>query len=292
MKPKTKLVFLDTETTGLDEQRHEIFEAAWIVRDPAYEFPTPQPSEFETTRNYTQRRDESDEDFRARKADIHAEKVAAWQREKSAWTFEQHHLRWLWPDLKTADATALRFNNYYDRRARVLESEAKSRNPSKYTYGSEYGREVQKNAVVAPRSDVAKDLAIQTAGAHIVGFNPTFDVRFLEPLLRLHGWAPAWHYHLIDVEVMLATVLQVQAPWKSDDLIKNAKDRGFRKDIREHKDGRTTSYVTPRGEESLRHTAYFDALLVRDAYDWCLQEMERLTVKANRDDERPKAAGE
>jgi hypothetical protein len=41
-----------------------------------------------------------------------------------------------------------------------------------------------------------------THGAHVVGAVPSFDTHVLDGLLRGHGLIPAWHYHLIDVEVL------------------------------------------------------------------------------------------
>lgn len=82
-----------------------------------------------------------------------------------------------------------------------------------------------------------RDLAFHTAGRHLVGAVPSFDERRLDDLLRAHGQAPAWHYHLIDVEALAAGALAGirmmdldpdggstgprptgAPPWRSDDL--------------------------------------------------------------------------
>jgi hypothetical protein len=48
----------------------------------------------------------------------------------------------------------------------------------------------------------ARRVARLTHGAHVVGAVPSFDTNVLDGLLRGHGLIPAWHYHLIDVEVL------------------------------------------------------------------------------------------
>jgi hypothetical protein len=66
--------------------------------------------------------------------------------------------------------------------------------------------------------DMAASVARLTAGKHLVGAVPSFDAAFLDKLLRRNGYAPAWHYHLVDVEALAAGKLGLQPPWDSDEL--------------------------------------------------------------------------
>lgn len=66
-------------------------------------------------------------------------------------------------------------------------------------------------------------VAQYTHGAHLVGAVPNFDTEIFDRLLRAHGLAPAWHYHLVDVENLAVGYLAgqgnpIQPPWKSDAL--------------------------------------------------------------------------
>ena len=138
------VVFLDLETTGLDPDRHEIWDIGIINEDGKEWNPLIYP--------------------------VHPE---------------------------TADPTSLRMNGYYD----VFGS-----------IGPKKGRHT------SARKDIAAILAESLAGKHIVGAVPSFDAAFLERFLRAQGYAPAWHYHLVDVEAMAAGRLQLIPPWDSDNI--------------------------------------------------------------------------
>lgn len=203
-----KLVFLDTETTGLDSNRHEIWELAFILVDDG------PPEEY------------------------------AWQFPVS---------------LDTADPTALRFNRFYERRWPMMG--IMNDNPGLVTRSrSVKGKWVSGNPVSYHIGTVAKLLD----QAHIVGAVPNFDEPFLAQLLRKHGHAPTWHYHLIDIESMAVgwlygrfnlaatkpgsltpETLPPDLPWKSDEL------------------SRLCGVEPPSDEE--RHTALGDAWWV---YRW------------------------
>lgn len=137
----TRLAFLDTETTGLDPDLHEVWEVGVIVRE-----------------------DDGTET-------------------------EEH---WFLPvDLGRADAVALRIGGFHDR----------------------YDREL------VERLDLfARDFAKLTRGCHLVGAVISFDEERLRRLLRSNGACPEWHYHLIDIEALVAGQFGVQPPWKSDEL--------------------------------------------------------------------------
>lgn len=226
-KPPCKLAFVDVETTGLDPERHEVFEVAVILRDESNE-PPKQP-----TAQYTGGRTETDESIRRRER---------WQEEVyKPWAWEYKVERWIAPDhLQTADSTALRLNRYYERIP-------KKQGRSTINYSNFDG-------VVSGRADTAKDLAVYLDGAHLVGFNPSFDARFLEALLRQHGCAPSWHYHLIDVEMLMLAHLGQQPPFKSDDLV------------------RALGVEVPKN----RHSAMADARLASDCYDEVIKAQKKL----------------
>lgn len=169
-----KLAFLDTETTGLDSNRHEIWELAFILVDDG------PPKEY-------------------------------------AWQFPVN--------LDTADPTSLRFNRFYERRWPMLSIQ--NNNPGLVArVRSGKGKWESGNPMSYHIGTVAKLLD----QAHIVGAVPNFDEPFLSQLLRKHGHAPTWHYHLIDIEAMAVGWLygesageslqptKVSLPWKSDEL--------------------------------------------------------------------------
>lgn len=132
---RSNLIFLDTETTGLDPDRHDVWEIGLIRGDTGEEI--------------------------------------IWH---------------LIPDLSKADPNALRLTDYYKR-----------------VNGPHWAW--------TDRKHVIKRLAELTAGKHLVGAVPSFDANFLERLLRANSYAPAWHYHLVDVEALMAGKLGIEPPW-------------------------------------------------------------------------------
>lgn len=73
-----------------------------------------------------------------------------------------------------------------------------------------------------------RHLALHSAFAHqfwhltrdgiFIGAVPAFDAERIGRLLRAEHLLPLWHYHLVDVETLVAGVLGVPPPWKSDEL--------------------------------------------------------------------------
>ena len=66
--------------------------------------------------------------------------------------------------------------------------------------------------------DVARSVELFTRGAHLVGAVPSFEDTSLAPLLKRHQLAPAWHYHLVCIENVLAGWFGVMPPYSSDEL--------------------------------------------------------------------------
>mgnify|MGYP001572383750 CR=1 FL=1 len=130
----SNLAFVDTETTGLDPDRHEIWEVGLIVDDQEYEWQLP-------------------------------------------------------VDLGRADAIALKIGRYYERNLEVT----------------------------ADLRSFAEEFAALTRGRHLVGAVISFDEERLRKLLRANGACPEWHYHLIDVEALVAGALFERARDEDED---------------------------------------------------------------------------
>ena len=87
-----------------------------------------------------------------------------------------------------------------------------------------------------------------TARAHVVGAVPNFDTERIAIQLASFNLKPFWHYHLIDVENLIAGRLAIAPPWDSDELSRKIG-------------------VDPDRFE--RHTALGDAMWAREIYDVC-----------------------
>jgi hypothetical protein len=136
------LAFVDTETTGLDPDRHEVWEVGLII--------------------------------------------------------DGNEKLWHLPvDLGRADAIALRIGRFHDRYAN------------------------EPNLMDKPftrLTEFAEEFADLTRGRHLVGAVVSFDEERLRKLLRANGACPEWHYHLVDVEALVAGRLALAPPWDSEDL--------------------------------------------------------------------------
>jgi DNA polymerase III epsilon subunit-like protein len=93
----------------------------------------------------------------------------------------------------------------------------------------------------------AREIAVLTSRKHLVGACVDFDAGFLRTFLARYTLAPAWHYHLIDVEALAAGKLGLLPPWKSIDLC------------------RALGVETP--DEKHAHTAMADALCAKATYE-------------------------
>lgn len=189
------LAFLDTETTGLNPDRHEIWEVALITldgRERVWQFPI----------------DEM-------KADPFALDIGHyWQRHWADDTFEVSTASAIY----MADSTYCRRKNFPD-----------------------VGRAIR------PTEEWCRYFQRLTAGLHLVGAVPSFDEERLRKLLHLNGVPHRWHYHLIDIEALVAGKLGIEPPWKSDEL------------------GQAVGVEPPSDTE--RHTALGDARWAKRVYE-------------------------
>jgi hypothetical protein len=87
--------------------------------------------------------------------------------------------------------------------------------------------------------------ATLTHKAHLVGNVVSFDEERLRKLLLSHDVVPTWHYHLVDVEALVAGRLGIQPPWNSKAL------------------SRAIGIEPPKDQ----HAALVDAIWARDMYD-------------------------
>jgi hypothetical protein len=112
---------------------------------------------------------------------------------------------------------------------------------------------------VLPEATVAKEVAQRLDGARLVGAVPSFDDTGLFRLLDRHrlipgGGATPWHYHLVDVEALVAGLGGVEPPWDSDAL------------------SRALGISTP---EHAKHTALGDAEWALALYDAVMRGRRR-----------------
>lgn len=146
-------------------------------------------------------------------------------------------------DLSTADPFGLRVGRFYERHplGRVISGLDKLDPVAGWA-----------DPNFKHQDDAAHLVARMTHGAHLVGAVPNFDSEVFDRLLRTHGLAPSWHYHLIDVEALAvgyaaAKGILIPPPWKSDALME------------------AIGVEKPSEEE--RHTALGDARWAMRVYD-------------------------
>lgn len=127
---------------------------------------------------------------------------------------EQEYLWQLAVDLSTADPFALGIGGYWDRRRPEANNES----------------QVKESLAGGPPNLWAVPLVAREAwcdrfrelthGAHLVGNVVSFDAERLAALLRWEGRMPTWHYHLVDIEAMVAGLMGFAPPWSSEELSK------------------------------------------------------------------------
>jgi hypothetical protein len=155
-----EVVFVDTETTGLDPDRHEVWDIALIEEDG---------------------------------------------------TEHEWHVAPMKPD--QADPNALRLTGFYSRTA---SPEWRWGGPG--VSASLTGATDPASTARHLRYQIASKIALLTEGKHLVGAVPSFDAAFLSRFLIANGQREAWHYHLVDVEALVAGRLQMEPPWDSEEL--------------------------------------------------------------------------
>lgn len=169
-----QVAFVDTETLGLDPDRHAIWEVGLIVNDV--------------------------------------------------------EMQWLLPvDLGTADPFALKIGGFHER------------HPQGYNFLT--GREPGRTTDIR---EFCEAFAALTQGRHLVGAVVSFDEERLRRLLRANGACPEWHYHVVDVEALVAGKLGIVPPWDSNALSK---------------------FVGVDPEQFDRHTALGDARWAKAVYE-------------------------
>lgn len=185
----TALAFIDTETTGLDPEQHEIWEVGLIMRSVTL------PAAFESVP------EEGTEDY---------------------W------FRWFLPvDLSRADPEGLRISGYHDRHPhgdnaprheQDYTKPVMTSNPVQIhcSCGASHFSDWDGWGSIAGRVEdpelFSHTLQLVTLGAHLAGAVVSFDEKRLEKLLRANGVLPAWHYHLIDVENLAVGYLAARRP--------------------------------------------------------------------------------
>jgi hypothetical protein len=164
-------------------------------------------------------------------------------------------------DLSAADPYGLRVGRFYDRHPL-------------YATGPR-----PDDALLLSEQRVARLVEEHTRGAHLVGAVPNFDAEVFADMLRRHRLAPAWHYHLVDVENLAVGYLaaklsrtdvsdqaraelgdMVMPPWSSEELSRMCG-------------------VDPAGEDE-RHTALGDAKWAMRLYDAIVTAAQGVVVDA------------
>lgn len=116
-----------------------------------------------------------------------------------------------------SDPQSLRINKFHQRRWRELP--AGDAAGATVVLGANW--QTEDNQAVVPLDRVgewAKHFVSITYGAHLVGNVVSFDEERLRRLLLMVGEVPMWHYHIIDVEPLIAGRLALEPPWKSSEL--------------------------------------------------------------------------
>lgn len=167
----TTLCFIDTETTGLNPEQHEVWEVACIIR--------------------TYIEGDDLEQVRAAGGDLGESVAAAYGENSYVWQLPV--------DLSRADTIALNINRFHKRRHGSYHGTARVPRADETVFAT-HGVQQQGQWTI---DEWCSYFARLTWGAHMIGMVPSFDTdRFLERLVRRHGACPGWHYQPIDVETL------------------------------------------------------------------------------------------
>lgn len=181
----TKLAFIDTETTSLDDRTGEIWEIALILCDDVT-FKDPEGNVFN--------------------------KEYVWQLPVN--------------DLSLADPFSLNIGRFHDRRwpepkwAYVLgDSFNSEERVREIVCGEHYQKSDNHFQVPINQLEAwAAHFVSLTKDAHLIGNVVNFDEERLRKLVRSYGQCHMWHYHLVDVETLIAGRIGLEPPWKSTEL--------------------------------------------------------------------------
>jgi hypothetical protein len=167
----TGLVFVDSETTGLDESRgHEMWELALIVREADGDVDDPgRTVDVEYLWQFP---------VDLTKADLIALNIGGFHERR-------------WPEPVGRDNARAAVSGDWSNVAGSL---------ARCQPGSADDDLAKVGAVIA-------DL---TWGRHLVGAVPDFDARMMRTFLRRHGRLEGWHYHLLDVEALAVGAIAEQ----------------------------------------------------------------------------------
>lgn len=181
----TDLIFLDTETTSLDDRTGEVWEVGLIKRS-------------------------------IHPVEVKGETIYPGQQSMD--------IEYLWQlpveNLDRADPISLRICKFYDRRWPAsnancdLEKNLQGMVLTNHDESPEW--RVALNGVFM--EEWAKEFVKLTRGAHLIGNVVSFDEERLRKLIRRWGYTPMWHYHLVDVESLAAGFLGLNPPWKSNEI--------------------------------------------------------------------------
>lgn len=250
------LCFIDTETTGLDPERHEVWEVACILRRQQ----TPHDAVHDTVASGPGESVQADlDEARGRMVGTHDEEFV-WQ---------------LPVDLSRADLIALNIGHFHERR--IVGIDTNDHRLVHELKSVEFANVREKRWSMA---GFAARFSRLTWGCHMVGMVPSFDTERLGTLLRRHGAVPGWHYQPIDVETLAAgsllgscsilTGAEHLAWLEHIDADRGAKTVGHfseRLALPWDSEELSRSFGIPAPEGADRHSALGDARWARDLWD-------------------------
>lgn len=176
------LCFIDTETTGLDADRHEVWEVAVVLRGRP-----PDPLTRELLEHLSKPADPGSA------ASIVPVVAGAPEDEMYVWQLPV--------DLGRADPAALDIGYFHERRWPLADFLDDLPAP----FGTPHAEADCPRTVHPGRlAEWCRRFAELTWGAHMIGMVPSFDTERLGRLLRENGACPGWHYQPIDVEAVAA----------------------------------------------------------------------------------------
>jgi hypothetical protein len=128
--------------------------------------------------------------------------------------------RWFLPaNIANADPVALSIGRYHERHPKG--------NAYDKVGGGSIGPRPNPDHKLVEWRDFAQEFVKLTHGMHLVGAIVSFDVDFLNRLIRANGLSHSWHHHIIDIEAMAVGYLKQRdgiharvtaPPWDSHTL--------------------------------------------------------------------------